>query len=50
MRYIWFVLFILLTGSVWAQNSAKVRALEKQRKAALAEKCIILNAHVRKEE
>ena len=37
MRYIWFVLFILLTGSVGAQNSAKVRALEKQRKAALAE-------------
>ena len=37
MRYFWFVLFILLTGSVWAQNSAKVRALEKQRKAALAE-------------
>ena len=37
MRYFWFVLVILLTGSVWAQNSAKVRALEKQRKAALAE-------------
>ncbi|MDO4755260.1 MAG: peptidoglycan DD-metalloendopeptidase family protein [Parabacteroides sp.] len=37
MRYFWFVLFILLTGSVLAQNSAKVRSLEKRRKAALEE-------------
>lgn len=37
MRYLWFVIFILSVGSVWAQNSARVRELEKQRKAALAE-------------
>lgn len=37
MRYCWFILFMLLVGSVWAQNSDKVRALEERRKAALAE-------------
>ena len=37
MRYFWFVIFVLSVGSVSAQNSARVRELEKQRKAALAE-------------
>ena len=37
MRYFWFVIFMLSVGSVSAQNSARVRELEKQRKAALAE-------------
>ena len=37
MRYLWFVIFVLSIGSVFAQNSARVRELEKQRKAALAE-------------
>src|SRR5699024_1150364 len=37
MRYLWFVIFVLSIGSVFAQNSARVRDLEKQRKAALAE-------------
>ena len=37
MRYFWFVIFVLSIGSVSAQNSARVRELEKQRKAALAE-------------
>ena len=37
MRYFWFVIFVLSGGSVSAQNSARVRELEKQRKAALAE-------------
>lgn len=37
MRYFWFVLFILSACSVLGQNSARVRDLEKQRKAALAE-------------
>lgn len=34
MRYFWFVIFVLSVGSVSAQNSARVRELEKQRKAA----------------
>ena len=34
MRYFWFVIFMLSVGSVSAQNSARVRELEKQRKAA----------------
>ena len=37
MRYVWFILFICLFGVVSAQNSARVQALEKQRKEALAE-------------
>ena len=37
MRYFWLVIFVLSVGSVSAQNSARVRELEKQRKAALAE-------------
>lgn len=37
MRYCWFVIFVLSAGSVFAQNSSRVRELEKQRKAALAE-------------
>ena len=37
MRYFWFVIFMLSVGSVSAQNSARVRELEKQRKAALAD-------------
>ena len=37
MRYFLFVIFVLSIGSVSAQNSARVRELEKQRKAALAE-------------
>lgn len=37
MKYAWFVLFVLCTSSVFGQNSARVRELEKQRKAALAE-------------
>ena len=37
MRYCWLVIFVLLMGSVFAQNSSKVRELEKRRKAALAE-------------
>ena len=37
MRYLWFVIFVLSIGSVFAQNSARVRELEKQRKAVLAE-------------
>ena len=37
MRYVWFILFICLFDVVSAQNSARVQALEKQRKEALAE-------------
>lgn len=37
MRYVWFILFSCLFGVVSAQNSARVQALEKQRKEALAE-------------
>lgn len=37
MRYSWFVLFILVACSAFAQKSVEVRELEKQRKAALAE-------------
>ena len=37
MRYFLFVIFVLSISSVSAQNSARVRELEKQRKAALAE-------------
>lgn len=37
MRYIWFLLFVFIFSTVSAQNSAQVRELEKQRKAALAE-------------
>lgn len=37
MKYIWFVLFIILAIPSFAQKSAKVRELEKQRKEALAE-------------
>ncbi|MEG2066839.1 MAG: peptidase M24, partial [Tannerellaceae bacterium] len=37
MKYSWFVLFICLSLTVMAQNSSKVKQLEKQRKAALAE-------------
>lgn len=36
-RYVWFILFVCLLDVVSAQNSARVQALEKQRKEALAE-------------
>ncbi len=37
MKYVWFVLFLCLFSVLSAQNSARVRELEKQRKEALAE-------------
>ena len=46
MRYFWFVIFVLSVGSVSAQNSARVRELEKQRKAALAEIEMTKSLHI----
>lgn len=37
MRFVWFLILLLSVQFAWGQNSAKVRDLEKQRKAALAE-------------
>lgn len=37
MKYFWSVIFVLFTLSLTAQNSARVKELERQRKAALAE-------------
>lgn len=37
MRYIWFVILLFSATSLFGQNSARVKELEKQRKAALAE-------------
>lgn len=37
MKFFWLVIFIEITVVLWGQNSSKVRQLEQQRKAALAE-------------
>lgn len=37
MRSFWIVLFLGMSVALWGQSSAKVKQLEKQRKAALAE-------------
>lgn len=37
MRSIWIVLFLGMSVALWGQSSAKVKQLEKQRKATLAE-------------